>query len=454
MLKIPRSSIAIENRQRKELKRDVELRQLQESIRDNGLLHPIVVAELGENQYKLVAGGRRLTAIDWLFESQTSFYCDKELITPGFVPVILFHQAADILAREKAELAENDDRVDLTWQDKAQALIRIHELEQTINPKQTLVDTAAELGRVLNRPAASMAVAMTRAKKIVQHIADPAIRYARNENEAYGLAIRKEEAQIRALIVKQSSSLPTNIKVIEGDSFVELPKLESSTIDLIIADPPYGISVGAEGFKNRTVHHHNYEDTPVAARNLIQVILTEGFRITRPRSNLFIFCDIDLFPWLLSTAEAAGWTPFRTPIIWAKSDSEGLAPWGSQGFRRTYELIFFATKGQRGLITSPVDILRHSRVGRAERDYAAAKPISLLKELISCSTLPGETILDPCCGSGSALLAAKELKRVAIGIEKDNNAFNLTMAKLADVIQGGPNYAQTTQSPEPEIGDL
>jgi len=117
------------------------------------------------------------------------------------------------------------------------------------------------------------------------------------------------------------------------------------------------------------------------------------------RANLFLFTDIDLWPWLFERAEKAGWSPFRTPIIWAKSDSEGLAPWGREGFRRTYELIFYATKGGRGLVRPPVDILRYNRVPRSERDYGAAI------------------------------------------IEKDHPAYNLAMAKL-----GEPNALATAAS--------
>lgn len=442
MHKIPRNRILVEQRQRSGEFKSLRSKDLRESIETKGLLHPIVLVEAPGDQYILVAGGRRLAAIDWLAEDGIIFRCDKEDIEPGLVPAIFFFDPSEIM-RAEAEFEENERRSNLEWQDRDIALVKLHELRQKLNPKQSTGDTARELAPKLGVPIKNLQNATLKALKVIQYMSDPAIKHARNENEAYSLAIRKEEAQVHALIAKQSASLPTNIRVIEGNLYEQLPKLESGTIDLLLADPPYGISAGAEGFKNRTVHHHNYEDTPTAARSLIQVILTEGFRITRPRSNLFIFCDIDLFPWLLSSAEAAGWTPFRTPIIWAKSDSEGLAPWGGQGFRRTYELIFFATKGQRGLITSPVDILRHARVGRAERDYAAAKPISLLRELIACATLPGETILDPCCGSGSALLAAKELKRAAIGIELDNNACNLAMAKLA----GETSNDETSEAP-------
>ena len=86
--------------------------------------------------------------------------------------------------------------------------------------------------------------------------------------------------------------------------------------DLVLADPPFGIGANDGGFRQRTIHHHNYEDTPEVARSVAQSIILYGFRVAKPMANMFIFCDIDLFPWLKDTAARAGWTPFRTPIVW------------------------------------------------------------------------------------------------------------------------------------------
>ena len=154
----------------------------------------------------------------------------------------------------------------------------------------------------------------------------------------------------------------------------------------------------------------------------------EGFRVTKPMANLWMFCDIDMFFTLRDMCKRAGWSPFRTPVIWRKSMSEGMAPWQSKGPRRTYELLLYATKGQRGLITSPVDILDFSRVSRSERVHAAEKPVDLLRLLIECSTLPGDFVLDPCCGSGSSLVAARLARRAGLGIELDDTFYNTAMS--------------------------
>src|SRR5712672_1168642 len=99
MHKIARKRIVIGTRQRSaesyESLRDADLRR---SIETKGLLHPIVVRAEGEGEgtvYHVVAGGRRLAAIDWIAMDGGSFTCNNEPIAPGEVPAILL---SDVLS--------------------------------------------------------------------------------------------------------------------------------------------------------------------------------------------------------------------------------------------------------------------------------------------------------------------------------------------------------------------
>ena len=47
--------------------------------------------------------------------------------------------------------------------------------------------------------------------------------------------------------------------------------------------------------------------------------------------------------------------------------------------------------------------------------HPAQKPVTVLKQLIEIFTDEGDVVIDPCCGSGSTLRAARELKRSAFG---------------------------------------
>ncbi len=62
--------------------------------------------------------------------------------------------------------------------------------------------------------------------------------------------------------------------------------------------------------------------------------------------------------------------------------------------------------------------------------HPAQKPVSLMKYLIELTTLKGQTVLDPFCGCGSTLQAAKELEREYIGIEISPDYYNTVCKRL------------------------
>lgn len=69
--------------------------------------------------------------------------------------------------------------------------------------------------------------------------------------------------------------------------------------------------------------------------------------------------------------------------------------------------------------------------GDGERiGYPTQKPVALLEELIKAATLRGDTVLDPTCGSGTSLVAAGRMGRLAIGIDASADAIAVTRERL------------------------
>lgn len=424
----------------KRQRRNIEpsaLVDLENSILKNGLIHPPTFRKTGDDLYSLVAGERRTRAIQKIAAAGKTFYCNGQLVPVGKLPTLSLQENLSQAALKEIEFDENKIREALPWQDEAEALAEIHRLRQdelgTAATFKSTAEVLVETGQVpKDTSIAYQAQRVRQAVTLADNLNNPTIAKARNATEAYNLVLKVQEEQFTAaLATRRLAVIPAEetLTTVRHGSCVEiLPKLDEHMADLILSDPPFGINADKGGFRQRTVQHHNYEDTPENARNLYQAILLEGFRVAKPTANILLFCDIDMFMMLREMAGRVGWTPFRTPIIWQKSHSEGMAPWQGKGFRRTYEMIFYATKGQRGLITSPVDILDHRRVPKQERLHAAQKPLDLLTRLIECSTLPGDFVLDPCCGSGAVVRAAKDAKRRGLGIEVDQTFFNTAMS--------------------------
>ena len=62
--------------------------------------------------------------------------------------------------------------------------------------------------------------------------------------------------------------------------------------------------------------------------------------------------------------------------------------------------------------------------------HPTQKPLQLMKLFIELTTVEGQTVLDPFCGSGTTLLAAKELNRQYIGIELDKRYYDVTVQRV------------------------
>jgi DNA modification methylase/ParB-like chromosome segregation protein Spo0J len=431
---VPADEIEISPRQRRKPVSSDRLAALTDSILTNGLLHPPVVASGPPGHARLVAGYNRLQAIRQLAVRGKFFLCDGQVVQPGLIPVTEVTDLDPIQLLE-AELSENIDRTDLEWQDRCLAIDAIHSLRKQQNPGQTIQETAQELA---DRSDGTLSSESTRqhvrwATVVAQHLDNPAIEGARNEREAYQLVLKSEEERVRAEIATRIEQ-PDAPTIIHGDLRLILPSMESGSADLILSDPPYGIGADAAQYTSRTHMAYRADDSPEHTRQVLSAIIQEGYRVAKPRANLLLFCDLDYIPFMREQCDVVGWRWHRLPIVWDKSGGGGYALWGPIGFRHGYDLIFFATKGDRGVHAvngaQPIDVLSGPRVNRFKRVHGAEKPQWLLQFLIETATEAGDTVLDPCCGSGSTLIAARELNRQSIGIEMDEPTHKLAMANV------------------------
>lgn len=62
--------------------------------------------------------------------------------------------------------------------------------------------------------------------------------------------------------------------------------------------------------------------------------------------------------------------------------------------------------------------------------HPLAQDVSVYETLVGALSEPGETILDPCCGTGTTLLAARRLGRDSIGLDNDAGMVALARRRL------------------------
>jgi site-specific DNA-methyltransferase (adenine-specific) len=135
-----------------------------------------------------------------------------------------------------------------------------------------------------------------------------------------------------------------------------------------------------------------------------------------------------------------GWRWTQETFDQRLRENPHLIYWTSTG-RPRYKIYADEYKGKPvGDIWTDVPYLSS---GDAERlGYPTQKPLALLERIIQASSREGDTVLDPFCGCGTAIVAAQKLNRRWIGIDITHLAIALIKYRLSDMfdLKEGVDY--------------
>lgn len=433
MIPLPTSSILVPaTRQRQEFA-PIPLAELMDSIGERGLIHPLTV-RVEEGTYVLVAGERRLRAIKDLWAIGGTLRMGEETFPQGVVPVINWG-VVTALEAEELELAENIRRADLAWQERAQATSRIANLRsgQAANagkPAPSVADISLE---VRGSAEGSNQQATRREIIIEKHLGDPEVAKAKSLEEAWKILKKREEVAdntARGVAVGKTLSRASHT-LHNADALEWLASCPADSFDVILTDPPYGM--GADEFGDsggKAEGAHAYADDEATALRCYNAVAYEGFRVTKPQAHLYAFCDLDYFASLKLLFAEAGWWVHRTPLIWHKPNASRV-PWPEHGPQRKYELCLYAVKGKRPVTKIAPDVVSYNP--DPNLGHSAQKPVALFEDFLKRSVRPGDSALDPFCGTGPVFQAAHNLKCFATGIEKDPASYGIALKRIEGI---------------------
>lgn len=432
---IPLAEIQIApNRQRKEFDAQA-IQDLVDSFDRNGQLQPIVIRRVNGNP-QLVAGERRLRAATDHYQLGGKLRVGPTELPLGTIAALDLAEMDPIDAFE-AELEENIRRVDLSWQERAEATSKLLDL-RTQQATRSGIDppTIAQIAQELH-PDASESHAFQTARTdvlVAKHLNDPDVQKASTAKEALKVIKRKEENRKNAALGESVgatfSSKDHTLRC--GNCLNELNAWSEASFDVILTDPPYGID--AQEFNDsggKTPGGHFYDDSFDSWISVISGVLPQFERVSKLQSHLYIFCDIGNFITLKDmVSKFTTFTPFRTPLIWYNPGAI-RAPWPDKGPQRKYQCCLYAVKGGKPTLRLAPDLVQFP--SDPNLGHPAQKPVDLLRDFLSRSARPGDTVLDPFCGSGSIFPAAHALKIRATGIEMDEAAYGLAVKRLGEL---------------------
>ena len=237
------------------------------------------------------------------------------------------------------------------------------------------------------------------------------------------------------------------ITIFAGDALVEIKKIPSGSVDLIIADPPYnlgkqyGNNFDKKEFNAFMAHSREW--------------LSEASRTLKPTGTIYVFMGFRLISYLFDILDRHLALHFNSWICWHYTQGMGRM----KGFSPRHDDILMFTKSEnykfnlddvrvpqkyyrgrnnmRG--ANPGDVWEFSHVhycNENRQDHPTQKPEGLIERLVLASSDQGDLILDPFAGSGTTLRVCQQLNRRCVGIELNPGYVTMVLGRLQKPFRG------------------
>lgn len=226
-------------------------------------------------------------------------------------------------------------------------------------------------------------------------------------------------------------------EILNDDSFSILKAFPSHCIDLIVTDPPYEISeINGGGTVNNLKKLNKSLQDLKTTQDLtkgydIEVLGEELLRIMK-EPNIYFWCNKKQIPAYFDFWVNKQKCKFEI-ICWHKTNA--MPTYSNKYLTDTeYLLYFHRGKGKcfpqnyEDAKTFYIAPINHS--DKKKYGFPTIKPLDISRKIIRNSSKEGQIILDPFLGSGTTIIAAEVENRNSIGIEINQDYFNLAKDRI------------------------
>lgn len=199
-------------------------------------------------------------------------------------------------------------------------------------------------------------------------------------------------------------------------------------VDLLLTDPPYRQSMGGGGLIAKRSTYQSIGKTLSSFD--ISDYWTVLSQCTKNQHG-YIFCSKNTLPELCN--KAIGQDLSWDILIYGKNNP---IPMKNNRYLSSFEFLFFF-RGKNCYWNNDANFKSYSKIKMTNSkpskfDHPTEKDISIIKQIVEVSTDMNHTILDPFLGSGTTLIAAKQMGRKAIGIELEEKYCEIAAKRLQE----------------------
>lgn len=370
-----------------------DVQSLAESIGRVGLINPPVIRRSGE----LVAGERRFEAIKSLGWTHCSVQIAEDMDPHEFRAI---------------ELEENVRRKALSWQDECRAVEEYHQLRAAADKAWTTKATAEALGMTPQEAG--------QRRDIARELSRGNVRVAEAPKFSTARGIIQRDAERKAAALKETLEGPKTEPVaapILNANFIEWQKTYTGTkFNFIHCDFPYGVNAGKMDMQNASANleHGTYEDNSEIYWGLLETLRKSMRNVIADSAHLMFWFSMKYYEATRIKLSQMGWKVDEFPLVWYKSDSAGITPDYNRGPKRVYETCFFASRGDRKIVTS---VPNACSFPSNNENHMSEKPLPVLRHFMRMIVDEYTQGLDPTCGSGNAIVAIKNGGGNGFGLE-------------------------------------
>lgn len=222
-----------------------------------------------------------------------------------------------------------------------------------------------------------------------------------------------------------------NVDCLEG-----LQEVPDKSVDLVVTDPPYFLSMGhagsstnlAKGKSEQLNSNRAFNDLAICTPFYKQ-LFQEYSRVLKDDGSFYFFTDWRGYAYYFPLLNAA--LPVRNLIVWDKKSGPGSF------YSFAHELIIFGTYKPKTKAGVGTNIWRASAFNsgakktNGEKVHPTQKPVELIEKAILDSTEPGAVVLDTFMGSGTTAVACVRTGRNYIGFELDERYHAIARERVA-----------------------